>query len=153
MNEEVKNPNPTGIVVGYKMKSTLLSIAKWTMILCVVACIKLAYSTLLSISTIIAYYTVKPQTGSYVERVMFYRVIMTIIGLIPSIILVYSFILGFQFYRRAKLALQTDNEEQLTFAFEKLKCYFLWSVISAIVGLAISIFSGIGNIFILPHLM
>lgn len=153
MNEEVNNPNPTGIVIGHKMKSILLSTVKWIMILCVVACIRLVYSTFMSITSIVAYSMASQQVGGRIERMMYYRSIMTIIGVIPTIILVYSLILGFQFYSKAKTALQTDNEEQLTFAFEKLKYYFLWSAISAIVGLAISIFSGIGNIFILPHLM
>ncbi len=153
MNEEVNNPNPTGFVVGRKMKSILLSTAKWTMVLCVVTCIRLVYSTFMSITSIVAYSTASQQVGGRIERMMYYRSIMTIIGVIPTIILVYSLILGFQFYSKARTALLIDNEEQLTFAFEKLKYYFLWSVISAIVGFVFNIISLLGNFFALPLLM
>ena len=153
MNEEVNNPNPTGFVVGRKMKSILLSTAKWTMVLCVVTCIRLVYFTITSMAMFVSNNTLSQQTGSSAGRMMYFMNVMIIIEIIPSIIMVYSLIMGFQFYSKARTALLIDNEEQLTFAFEKLKYYFLWSVISAIVGFVFTIISLLGNFFALPLLM
>ena len=98
MNEEVNNPNPTGIIVSYKMKSVLLSTARWTMILCVTVCISFIYSTISTIASIIGSITAAQHLGGYTERMMLFRNTISIVSLITSVIVIYTVIMGFQFY-------------------------------------------------------
>ena len=153
MNEEVNNPNPTGIIVSYKMKSVLLSTARWTMILCVTVCISLIYSTISTIASIIGSIAAAQHLGGYTERMMLFRNTISIVSLITSVIVIYTVIMGFQFYNKTKAALLADNEEQLNIAFGKLRSYFIWSAVRVIIGFIISFISWFGTMFVLSHPM
>ena len=151
MNEEANNPNPTGIVVSYKMKSILRSTARWILILCVIYCIHEFYYTIDTLARINHEISFAEGRGDFGKRMMYFNNTMNIVWMFTSIIKIYVIILGFQFYNKARLALLTDNEGQLNIAFGKLKSFFLWSAINVIIVLITTLIYRFGTLYMLSQ--
>ena len=131
MNEEVMNPETTGMVVNEKMKADLLASAKWAKFLCIVGCIGLAFIVIVAIAMFAFGNSLGP-----VPRPGF-GAVMGFIYLIGAALYVYPLIKGFQFANGVKAACLSNDESELARGFEGMRSWFTFMGILAIIGLVL----------------
>ncbi|MBQ7427223.1 MAG: hypothetical protein IJV20_08240 [Prevotella sp.] len=132
MNEEMMSAASAGLTVSERMKSDLLSAAKWAKFLCIIGTIGMVLMVVIAI-LMMAF----SATLSSVIPNMPFGAFMGFFYLIIAAIYVYPIIKGFQFANGTKAACLTNDENELARGFEGLRALFQFMGVLTIIVLAL----------------
>jgi hypothetical protein len=141
MNEEIMNPDTTGLTVNESMKADLLSAARWTKFLCIIGCIGMGLMVLVAILMFFLGSTIARAANAY--PLMPLGGGLGFIYLIVTAIYIYPIIKGFQFANGTKAACLTGSEAQLARGFAGMRSYLKFTGILTIIVLVIYLIMGI----------
>ena len=132
MNEEVMNPETSGMFVNENMKADLLTSAKWAKFLCIMGSIGVVFMVIGAISMF--------ALGTFMNSAIpnsGFGAVMGLVYLVVAALYVYPLMKGFQFANGVKAACLSNNENELARGFDGLRSLLTFMGILTIIMLVI----------------
>ena len=129
MNEEVMNPETSGMFVNENMKADLLTSAKWAKFLCIMGCIGVGimFIAAIAMSTL----------GSFMKPAIPNGEFLGLVYMVIACIYIYPLVKGFQFANGVKAACLNNNENELARGFDGLRSLLTFMGILTIIIMVI----------------